>query len=220
MHKKATCFTVAVIGLAPWICTSCDTDWALPSLRPPNFVWSERHGQAPEQVADAYFVQDGPRYWVIVQLIRAFLPPVTGRQGEVVLLCVARNTSSSTSEVEFRTGIAILSSFYNIDSKRTLERIRLLRGSGFQADLRGPLRIAYEGTVLPVSLAVSTEGAQVPYLMPDKGEDFLWLKFDVKAKKDRKKVVRTFMKLHPLLAQQDAAKELVECFTPLLHTEK
>ncbi len=52
-----------------------------------------------------------------------------------------------------------------------------------------------------------------PYFMPDRGEDFLWLKFDVKAKNDRKNVVRTFQKLRRLLAEQDAAQELLECFT-------
>jgi hypothetical protein len=87
--------------------------------------------------------------------------------------------------------------------RREIVRLRTLEKQFFKGEGHsGRIRLMYNGRV----------SGKSNY---DEGTDMHWLRFEVKAKKNREKVVTSVKRLYPLLMKEPSAGSVLHCLAPL-----
>lgn len=204
---SSTNLLLLLTGLLLCFCTSCDTGFpfsALPSLRSNNFVWAESPDSPFDEAVDAYYYQRGPAYWVVLQKTGTVVP-LGGHYARVVLICFNETTACGKVVYQLQAGL-LINAFGIVDGYPAgSAETRVLKSEAFVTRRhRRSIKLAYNGEVY--SPGHIGGGA----VSKDR------LRFEVRPKKSRDKVLSMIKKLHPSLEQEPDASAVLACLDPLI----
>jgi hypothetical protein len=206
--KLITALRILPLGLLLLFCLCMSCDIGIPfSLTPCNFAWSECPTDSPNRYVNSYYSKDGKRYWVVLRCKGS--GQVAGADW-LVLLCLKENARGKLTVYRLQHGLVLLT--YGLEKAPSFEgeivRLRLLKNPLFEGELHsGRMVLSYNGEVYGKSNY-------------DDGTGKKWLRFEVKPKRNRQKVVSILKALYPLLEKEKHAHDVLECLSPLLDDER
>ena len=194
---------VLVVVLVVWLCVSCDRGTPI-SLSGHNFAWSQRSTDPLNIYVDSYYWSRGKEGWAVLRWKGS---GQMGGEEQIVLLCLSEMSCCCVTRYRLDHGLVI--STWGVTSDRDVRgevnRLRVLKERFFEAESRsGKLLLTYNGEV----------SGNSNY---DEGTDMTWLRFQVKATRQRDRVVNNTLKVLPLLKREEDGQGIMGCIGSLFN---
>lgn len=196
MNSKTIISILLTITLV--ISFSCDKTI---SLKPNNYVWSGSPTNDYDTHIVSYFINNKNHIWAILHWKGS---GQVAFMNEFILLCLEPHECLPPDELKLRKGIIIETSRFNKESCKIV-RLRVLEDNHLFAENISPDRILlkYNGSVHGKSNF-------------DTGEDLTWLRFNVKSRRNGRKLKNLMMPLMEFLSKEENAQGIISCTKDIL----